>query len=149
MPQTITIKVEGLSELGERLRALNVKVATRSCVRATAAAGQLVKKAAKTNIQRSPSIETGTLLDAVIVKKLSKSQSQYTSEHIVTVRRAKRGKKPPKTKQSTAPYARFVEFGTVNMPAEPFLRPALDNNIQPAIDVMKQKLTDEIFKAGA
>lgn len=31
-------------------------------------------------------------------------------------------------------YWRFLEFGTRISPAKPFLRPALENNIQPAID---------------
>lgn len=148
MPTTVTIHVDGLQQLGERLSKLAAKVATKSAVRATGAAAQLVRKAAKDNIKRSPSIVTGTLLDAVILKKLPKSQSTLTSEHIVTVRRAKRWGSKAKTKQVTAPHATFIEFGTVNMPAEPFLRPALERNVQPAIDVMKARLTEEIFKAG-
>lgn len=148
MPTITTIRVDGLQELGRRMRNLSNKVATRSCARATGAAAQLVKKAAKTNILTSPSVRTRTLFNAVIVKKLRKSQSNLTSEHIVTVRR-KQSARATKTTQQTAPYAPFVEHGTVNMPAEPFLEPALSHNVQPAINVMKDTLTDEIIKAGA
>jgi HK97 gp10 family phage protein len=39
-------------------------------------------------------------------------------------------------------YARFVEFGTVHAAAKPFLRPALDESAQAAVD----KLTDNLGK---
>lgn len=148
MPITTTFKVEGLTQLGERMRNLNNKVATRSAVRAVAAGAKLVKAAARTNILSSPAVQTRSLLDAVITKKLSKSQTNLTAEYIVTVRR-KRGRRKTKTKQAEAPYARFVEFGTVNMPAEPFLQPALARNVRPAIEAMKNRLEEEIVKGGA
>lgn len=148
MVDVVTFKVDGLQALSERMRNLSTKIATRGAVRATGAAAQIVRTAAKDNIKRSPSIVTRSLLDAVILKKLPKSQTSLTSEHIVTVRRSVRGKKT-KTKQATAPHAVFVEFGTVNMPAEPFLRPALARNVSRAIDVMAKRLEDEITKAGA
>ena len=148
MANSITIRVDGLAALGERMRGLSAKVANRVSGRATSRAASIVKKAAKDNIRRSPSIVTGSLLDAVIMKKLGKSQTSLTSEHIVTVRRRKTGRKT-KTKQPTAPHASFVEFGTVNMPAEPYLRPALSRNIQPAIQAMKDALEAGIIKEGA
>lgn len=136
-----TFKVEGLRELGESMRALGSEVAVRISASMTGAAAKVVKTAAVRNIESSPSIETGSLRDSVIVKKIPKSQTRLTSEHIVTVRgRGKiirRGKKKGE-RQTSAPHAHFVEFGTVNMPAEPFLRPALDRNQQRAAEVMKE-----------
>ncbi len=144
---SVTIKVDGLRELGERMRNLSAKTANQFSYRATGKAASLVKKEAKRNIQKSPSIVTRSLLNAVIAKKIPKSKTALTAEHIVTVRRKKTGRKT-KTLQATAPHARFVEFGTRNMPAEPFLRPALDQNIQPSINVMKDSLAKDILKAG-
>jgi HK97 gp10 family phage protein len=46
-------------------------------------------------------------------------------------------------------YGRFVEFGTVKMPPRPFMAPALSENIQPATDAMKKRLTARLKKAGA
>lgn len=143
---SVVIRVDGLRELGERMRGLSAKVANKVAGQATGAAAQVVKKAAKRHIQSNPSIDTGALLNAVIIKKLGKSQTQYTAEHIVTVRG--RGKRKLKGKQTEAPHARFIEFGTVNAPAEPFLRPAFDQNGSKMIDAMKQKLSDAIAKAG-
>ena len=100
----------------------------------------LIKKLARRNVTASPSVVTGSLRDAIISKKIPKSQTPYASEHIVTVRgRSKRGKKL-KNKQSIAPHARYVEFGTVNMPAEPFLAPAFDHGKKEATDKMIEKI---------
>jgi HK97 gp10 family phage protein len=140
--------VAGLDQLGERMRTLEPKRAIGACVSATGAAARLVKEAAKDNVRRSPSIETGSLLDAVIVKKMPKSQTSLTSEHIVTVRG--RGKPANKKGQkiARAPHAHYVEEGTVKMPAEPFLRPALDRNIGKAVDVMVERLDRRLIREG-
>ena len=149
MATTVTIKVDGLADLRKQMLRLKEDVATKIAGRATNAAAQIVKKQAKTNIQISPSVDEGDLLKAVIVKKIPKSKTPLTSEHIVTVRgRGRRGAKARGGKaQATAPHAHFVEFGTVNMPAEPFLRPALEQEKGFAVGAMKQTLIEGIQKA--
>lgn len=44
--------------------------------------------------------------------------------------------------------ARFPEFGTAEMPAQPFLRPAWDANKQRALDIFRTELGGEISKAA-
>lgn len=146
----ITIKVEGLSKLGERMRSLSSKVNLKIARSATNAAAQVVKKKAKEITKMNPSVRSGSLLESIIVKKLPKSQSAVTSEHAVTFRGRGKGKTNKKTgvKQKEAPHANLVEFGTVNMPAEPILRPALERNIAAATNAMKKKLSDGIDKAS-
>lgn len=150
MADSVTFEVKGLRELGERMRGLSAKMQNSIAASATGAAASIVKKAAISNVVSSPSVDTGSLRDAIIAKKIPKSQSQYTSEHIVTVR----GRGKPKVnkkgvKQAQAPHAGLVEFGTVNMPAEPFLRPAIDNNIDKATNAMRDKIASRLTKAGA
>lgn len=148
MAKTVTMKVEGLRELGERMRQLSAKVATQTAARAVNAGAQIVKKQAKANITSSPSVEKGYLLDAVITKKIPKSQTSLTAEYVVTVRgRGKVNKKTGK-RQAFAPHAAFVEYGTVHMPAEPFLRPALERKQHQAVSAIKDKLAADIAKAG-
>lgn len=136
-----TFSVSGLRELGQSMQELGAEVAQRISVAMTGAAAKVVRAAAVQNVESSPSIETGSLRDSIIVKKIPKSQTALTSEHIVTVRGRgkiiKRGKKKGQ-RQTQAPHAHFVEFGTVNMPAEPFLRPALDRNQERAAEAMKE-----------
>lgn len=145
---SITVRVDGLAELGERMRTLATKRALSACASATGAAAKVIKEAAKANIRSSPSIQTGSLLDAVIVKKVPKGQTTLTSEHLVTVRG--RGKAITKKGQKIplAPYARFVEQGTVKMPAEPFLRPAFDTQGGKALNVMVDRLEQRLIKEG-
>ena len=47
-------------------------------------------------------------------------------------------------KQTSAPHAHFVEFGTVNMPAEPFLAPAFDVEKERAAAAIAEKLKARI-----
>lgn len=144
---TVTIKVEGLSQLGERMRALSAKVAQSSSKKAVAAAAGVVKKAAISNAPDSDephkvadaTVQPGNLKKNIVMKKV---KSQLTAEYIVTVRgQRKYG--------YAARYGRLVEFGTVKMGPKPFLRPALQDNIRKAIDAMAAKLQKEILKAGA
>ncbi|MEO8630201.1 MAG: HK97-gp10 family putative phage morphogenesis protein [Betaproteobacteria bacterium] len=147
MANSVTVEVKGLSELGDKLRGLSRAMNLKIAGRATNAAAQPIKKQAKTNIQISPSVDTGALLKSVIVKKIPRSQTQYTSEHIVTVRgRGKTSKKTGKT-QNAAPHAVLVEYGTVHMPAEPFLRPAFNQEKGFAVQAMKEKIEEAINKA--
>lgn len=140
--------VSGLDQLGERMRTLEPKRALGACVSATGTAARMVRDAAKDNVRRSPSIETGSLLEAVIVKKVPKSQTSLTSEHLVTVRG--RGKPANKKGQkiARAPHAHFVEEGTVKMPPEPFLRPALDHNVGKAVEIMVDRLARRLIREG-
>ena len=148
---TTTVQVSGLRELGEAMRELKAEVSQRIAGSMTNAAAQVIKKAAVANVRRNPSIETGSLRDSVIVKKVPKSQSEHTSQHIVTVRgRGKlirRGKKKGQ-RQTSAPHAGFVEFGTVNMPAEPFLRPAFDHDKEKAVAAMVERGKTRIAAAA-
>jgi HK97 gp10 family phage protein len=49
-------------------------------------------------------------------------------------------------KINRAPHAHFVEFGTVNMPAEPFLRPAFDQEKGAAAQAIADRLSARIAK---
>lgn len=137
-----TFKVEGLREMGAAMRELGGPAVTRIAGSMTNAGAQVVKTEAIRNIERNPSIETGSLKSSVIVKKIPKSQTRLTSEHIVTVRGRgrviRRGKRRGQ-RETAAPHAKFVEFGTVNMRPEPFLRPALDQKKEAAAQAMKTR----------
>lgn len=149
MASTITFRVDGLRQLGERMRGLSNDVAIKFSGRATGKAAQLVKRADKQNLRSSPSIDSGLVEKNVIVKKLRKSQTQLTSEHIVTIKKVvypKSGNE--KRTRNTRQVGGYLEFGTVNMPAEPHLRPALDQNLQRATTAMADSLQADLAKAG-
>jgi HK97 gp10 family phage protein len=140
-----TVRIEGLSQLGNALRGLADVTARKLCVQATGAAARVVKDGVKEIIRTNPSVDTGSLLESVIVKKVS--EPNLTSAHIVTPRhkRTKRQRKN-RGKYPVAPHALFVQFGTVHMSAEPFLDVGLTRNRGKAEQAMKDKLATGIAR---
>lgn len=148
MVTSVFVKVDGLRALGERMRKLQTEVAVKAARSATAAASGVIRRKAKANVKSNPSYDTGSLHEAIISKRLGKNQTDLTSEHIVTVRgRGKKKKGGGRT--ASAPHAHLVEFGTVNMPAEPYLRPAFDSGKEEAARALENQLRKRIQKAGA
>lgn len=147
---TVTrVQVAGLRELGLALKGLGNELGGKIARGATAAAARVVKKAAVSNIERSPSVRTGSLRDAVIVKKLPASEANgLTSAHIVTVRGRGKPYNKKGVKIDRAPHGHLVEFGTVNMPAEPYMRPAFDQKKGDALNEMADTLRTGIDRAA-
>lgn len=133
------VKVEGLRELGAAMQALGNEVAKRIASGMTSAAAGVVRKDA---IARAPEhdkvhtvdgveVQPGNLKKNIVRKKVAKSKTRLTSEHIVTVR----GKRKD---GYAARYGRLQEFGTVHHAPQPFLRPAFDGKKMEAIEAMKK-----------
>lgn len=146
-----TFRVDGLQQLGENMRTLKRELALKISRATTNAGAQVIKKGAKDRIsvnssKNMTSVDTGSLLDAVVVKRASAGETApLTSLHVVAVRR--RGSlRKTKTKQAKAPHAGLVEFGTRNMPAEPYMRPAFDEGKADALNAMVNKLSDGLDK---
>jgi HK97 gp10 family phage protein len=145
MPTTTRVRIDGLRELGQAMSELATDIAKRVASQATYAGAKPIRAAAKQNIQASPSVQTGDLLSAVIIKKLPRGELEgQTSAHVVTVRG--RGKPANKKGQriARAPHASLVEFGTVHMPAEPFLRPAFEQHNGEAAKAIADRLRQRI-----
>lgn len=147
MVTSTRVQVKGLRELGAAMKALGNDMGLKIARAATAAAAQPVKKRAIANVIASPSVDTGSLKSSVIVKRLGKKESKLTSEHIVTVR-GRGKKKKDGTRQTAAPHGSKVEFGTVHMPAEPFLRPAFESEKGNALQKMQDTLRRRIRLAN-
>jgi len=149
MARSVTVQVRGLRELGEAMRALGRETAQKIAVAMTSAAAGVVRKDA---IALAPEHEEPHTVDGVLVqpgnlkrnivrKKVAKSQTRLTSEHIVTVR----GKKKD---GYAARYGRLQEFGTVHHAPHPFLRPAFDSNRMKAVETMKKTGERRIMAAA-
>lgn len=145
MANSVTVKVEGLRELGERMKSLSDDVNNRIARAATAAGAVVIRNAAQAKVP----VDTGNLKKNIIVKRLPKGESSLTSEHIVTVRQGKLTKKQKEKGLGDAFYGRFVEYGTAKMPARPYLRPAYDQNKERAVEAIKDRIKKRIEKAGA
>lgn len=161
MADAIRLQVSGFRELGEKLRKIQAETAVKIAGRATSAAARVVRNSAqgkaavseKAHIVKLQASDRGGQADGVLVQPgnlkknivVTKVKRQYlgslTSAHLVTVR----GKKKD---GYAARYGRLVEFGTVKMRPLPFLRPAFDENIQKALEAMKDTIAKGIEKAS-
>ena len=141
------IKVSGLRELGLAMQSLSADMAGKIARQAVAAGAGIVRKQARAGAPK----DTGNLQAAIVMKRLPKRETQLTEEYIVAARKG-RTKDAKAAKAGTgklgkdAYYARFVEFGTVKVPARPFMRPALENNTQAATDAIAARLAARIDK---
>lgn len=140
-------EVAGLRQLGEAMRGLSEDVRTKVARQAVAAGASVVRKAAR---DKAP-VDSGNLKASLIMKRIR--ETNLTEEYIVTPRKGKtRDGKAAKRGQGKlgkdAYYARFVEFGTVKVPARPFIRPALEDNVQRATQAIADRLAARIKKVS-
>lgn len=142
------VKVQGLLQLGEAMRGLSADMAGKVARQAAAAGASVVRKAARAKAPK----DTGNLQASIVMKRMA--ETDLTAEYVVTPRRGKtRDVKAAKAGKGAlgkdAFYARFQEFGTVKEPAQPFLRPALEQNVQQATDAMAKRLKQRIEKVSS
>jgi len=149
MARTVKIQVEGLKELGERLKLLDKDMSTKIARAATAAAAGVIKKiavrkapvAAEDYVVAGKKVPKGNVPKNTISKRLGKTESGLTSEHIVTLRSKRKD-------GYAARIGSLNEFGTVKMAAQPFMRPAWDEGKDAALQAMVKRIEARLKKAG-
>ena len=154
------IHVDGLNDLLKRLVILadvtTDKDAQKSITKALRKSMQVVQKDAQSIVH----VKSGTLKQNIIVAKARKPP-QGQIEMDVTVRYKAQAYKDNKsnrrkglvggTYKNYGPlfYGAFLEFGTVKMPAYPFMGPAWDRNKDALPDIFKTELSSAIDSAMA
>jgi HK97 gp10 family phage protein len=121
----IQLRVEGVSEVLKSLNRLGREI-SEAVVPATLQAAQVLQTAIQ---QRAP-VRTGRLRDSILVEITEQTPNRVEVEVGPTV-----------------PYADDVEFGTSRSPAQPYLRPAIDENLQAVTDALAkslQQILDEL-----
>ena len=128
------MKTLGLRELEKSLNKLDVKIRANIMRRSLTAAMTPVVAAAKANIDKQGISDSG-LLRKSIVKKLrrAKNANNYNAEIDVGI-------------WKRAFYGLFQERGTLHFPARPFLRPALDENVDKVVEAFKKKMREGIVR---
>lgn len=146
---TATMRVEGGRELAAELRLQRGEDALKACISANAAGIQVFKKGAIEILRSSPSVDTELLLRNVVAKKVPRSQSTATAEHIVTVRKRFYPRAPNGDRKNTKQVAIYTEFGTVKQQSESFLRKSFDTRKERAIAAVVARLKQRIRKLNA
>lgn len=144
----IQAKIQGMRELKAAFQAL--PEITRDALNvATETTAKEIVRAAKGRIQSSPSIRTRSLLNHIgysMSPKTGRARVGVSSGSTTMVIGGKKVKvkgiiklgrglsaktSAGATKIVPSKYAKFVEFGTVRMPAEPFMIPSANDQKQP------------------
>lgn len=153
---TISVKVGGLRELGQKMQQLGKKTANRIAVKAMRQGGAIIRDTARTKApvlqENVPHRRKGTLKKSIATRTKIK---QGRTETIVWVKGASqkqisrfKGKsgKGGAYNPNDPYYWRYVEFGTSKMAARPFMRPAFEQSKQQAANAITETLKAEIHK---
>lgn len=149
----VRMKVEGLPELKQAFDKLTDGVRKKALGPAIAAGALVVLKEAK----KLAPVDTGALRDAIKQRRSRRDSKQDYEERHVGVFKVRGGKYANTklnrrlqrvgkeyTEEPPEYYWRFLELGTVKAPPKRFLRPALQNKKQEAIERTKQRLAQKI-----
>lgn len=155
-------EIIGIGDLSQAFKGLKTGMETRVARVMVAAAGGVVRKAARANAQAEGLRKTGALIKNIVIKREPQAPSG-TAQYNLGVRHGRNLTKKQKAKSKLAingagrivkryeddPYYwRFAEFGTKKQQATPFLAPALESSKEAAIDAMAERLRRELDKAG-
>lgn len=152
MASSVTVKVEGLKEIGDAMRDLGFEVQDKVSRQATRAAANLIRDAARAHApmlkESTPYRTRGALREAIGVRRDKKNS--YPGFEVMAVGVFKisgKGFAGGKGDQSPAFYWKFVEFGTVKMQPQSFLRKGYDEDKSSAYEKMANALSTGIDKA--
>ena len=150
------IKIDGLRAVSAALQKLGDNVAKSVLRGGVSAAAKVVRDETK---RRAP-VDTGRLKRAVAFGRARWECEKGREVANVFVRQAKNGAAGQKRVEAygkfDAYYGRWVEFGTSDTPAQPFMRPAWDATKASALEAMVKYYADRLpleiqkvgFKAG-
>ena len=159
-----TAQVSGLKELADALRDLPDRIARNALRGATAAGAAVIRNEAR---RRAPVYtgqvseghpRPGTLKRSIYMTQKRELSSLVQQTFHVSVQRGKarqavqitrkvKGQRVVVgTENLDAFYWRFVEFGTVNMAARPFMRPAFEAKKYEAVEAIRRYLAERIAR---
>lgn len=153
----LTVKVNGLQQLSKAMNDLGRKTKNRIAVKAMRQGGVIIRDQARSNApvlkENVPHRKRGTLRKAVVTStKVNKSGVIRTKIYVRTLKGSKIEAFKVRTGRSGAKnpndpfYWRFVEFGTSNMVAKPFMRPAFQQSKERATNEILTTLKSEIIR---
>lgn len=155
MPGRVTVKIDGLAETNRNLLALGPRAGKAVLRRVLKKAAEPIYQAAKA---RAPvrSEDREIYFGPKGNRKLrlpGTTRALVLSSNKLTQRQARTARKEGKDSAehyvgSRDRVARLIEFGTVEAPAQPFLRPAWDQNKDEALRIIIRELDEEIVKTA-
>lgn len=146
---TVEVKIEGLESVQEKLKRLgNPRLIKNAARRSMRKAMAIVRDAARANAKALDDPETAEK----IWKNIAIAAGKTRNPNEVVMRVGVRGgasfsnPNPPNTSGGDTRHWRWLEFGSVHNPPTPFMRPALQNNIQAVTNSFAENFNKEIDK---
>jgi HK97 gp10 family phage protein len=141
------VELRGLEPALAKLRELNKAMTTKAVRAAGTRAMRIVRDAARNGARQIDDPETASNIAKNIVTRYNRRASQREGGVVVQVG-VQGGAKPRKGDEDMGHW-RLVEFGTSKMAAHPFMRPALESNVNAVTEKFIQELEPQIDKAIA
>lgn len=141
MADSITYNMQGMDAVLGKLTSLEQLPRQKSTRFALRKAANLVRDNAKTRAERIDNPETESNIPENIVTRFDTRHQRETGELQFSVG-VRGGAKYGKTYHWS-----FVELGTSKMAAQPFMRPAMDESIQPATDEFAKQFGKAVDRA--
>ncbi|ELY3999432.1 HK97 gp10 family phage protein [Cronobacter sakazakii] len=140
----INLDFSGLDEIARDLETLSRAENNKVLRDATRAGAEVLREEV---IQRAPERSGKLKKNVVILTQKSRRRGEISSGVHIRGRNMRTGNSDNSMKASdprNAFYWRFVELGTVNMPAHPFVRPAFDTRQEQAAQVAMERMNRAI-----
>ena len=146
---TVEVNIEGLDEVQEKLKRLgNPRLMKNAARRSARKAMAIVRDAARSGAKAIDDPQTSEK----IWKNIAIGAGKTRNPNEVVMRVGVRGgasfsnPNPPNTPGGDTRHFRWIEFGSVHNPPTPFMRPALQNNIQAVTNSFAENFNKEIDK---
>lgn len=140
-------KIEGLDEALRKMRAIGPELKKKALRAAGTKAMRIVRDAARTAAKQFDDPETASNIAKNIATRYDGKGSKREGGAVVKV--GVIGGAKPRSGDEDTGHWRMLEFGTENMAAQPFMRPALESNVQAVTDAFVSELSPAIDKAVA
>ena len=146
---SVEFNIEGLDEVQEKLKRLsNPRLMKNAARRSMRKAMAIVRDAARSGAKNIDDPQTSEK----IWKNIAIAAGKTRNQNEVVMRVGVRGgasfsnPNPPNTSGGDTRHWRWLEFGSVHNPPTPFMRPALQDNIQAVTNSFAENLNKEIDK---
>ncbi len=155
MADSISFQIQGLDSLLGKLESLKYETKKKGGRYALRKAAQLVRDAAKQNAQALDDPDTAESIYKNITELWNSRLFKRTGDlgfRVGVLGGARIPKSRPKGTEKGGPggdtrYWAFVEFGHENVPAQPFMRPALESSVDKATDTFVREYEKAIDRA--
>lgn len=152
MPGEVSFKINGLDAALKKMREFPPKLQKKGVRAAARKAMNIVRDAARAGARKIDDPATAEIIAKNIVTRESPKQSRRVGGIVMRVGVMGGASSNQFSKDASGNpggdtrHWRYIEFGTENVQARPFMRPALESNIEPVTNKFVDELNKEIDK---